>query len=359
MALVPHSLRAFCAVLSLGAAAIIALGPGALAAAGDDGPSRSPRPDRPIRSVLRPTEIPELVPFRAPVPSAKEAIILVSGINSFPQDATFDPLIAKLFGDPRYDVYRFGADPAYPYDALGDLDANARNLRDEVRALGITHPGVHIVAHSMGGAVADRAFTAGLSANDGVATYIALASPHNGSPTLAAAAVVLDASGDRALETRALFSPKLDPGSDAARGLARTRPGPPPPGVVRLDVRMSTDWTVTARDSRDPGVESRVLVPSDLRDYVDGHGGVTHDPEALRLVTSTIEKRAIPADTRGRAVKVAADVQSGAAGTLALLIALAGLVVAGCIYVGLYCVPGVRWITRPLAIEQLRAVRRK
>ena len=129
-----------------------------------------------------------------------EVIILVSGINSFPQDPTFDPLIAKLFGDPRYDVYRFGADPAYPYDALGDLDVNARNLRDEVRALGITHPGVHIVAHSMGGAVADRAFAAGLSANDGVATYVALASPHNGSSTLAAAALVLDASGDRALE---------------------------------------------------------------------------------------------------------------------------------------------------------------
>ena len=122
---------------------------------------------------------------------------------------------------------------------------------------------------------------------------------------------------------------------------------------------MSTDWTVTARDSRDPGVESRVLVPSDLRDYVDGHGGATRDPEALRLVTSTIEKRAIPADTRGRALKVAADVQSGAAGRLALLIALAALVVAGCIYVGLYCVPGIRWITRPLAIRQLGAVRRK
>lgn len=350
-----RSLRAWCAVSTF---AIAALGPGALVAAGDDGPRPTLHADRPTRTVLRPTEVPELAPIRTPVLSAKEAIVLVSGINSFPQDPTFDPLIAKLFGDPRYDIYRFGADPRYPYDALGDLDVNARHLRDEVRAIAATHPAVHIVAHSMGGAVADRAFSAGLSANDGVATYVALASPHNGSPTLAVSTAMLDALGDHGLEVRAVFSPKLDPGSDAARGLAHSRPVPPPPGVVRVDLRLSTDWTVTARDSRDPGVESRDLVPSDLRGYIDGHGGVIRDPEALRLVTSTIEHRAVPADPRGRDVKAAADRQSGAAGTLALLIAVLALAVAGCIRIA-SCFPGVRLVTRPLAEMQLRAVRRK
>ena len=328
-------------------------------AAGDDGPSRTARPDRPTRTVLRPTEVPELAPFAVAKPSAKEAIVLVSGINSYAQDPTFDALIATLWGDPRYEIYRFGADPVHPYDALGDLDVNARSLRDEVRAIGATHPAVHIVAHSMGGAVADRAFSSGLSARDGVATYVALASPHNGSTALAASAGLLSVAGDNGLEVRAAFSPKLDPGSDAARGLAHTRPVPPPAGVTRLDLRMSTDWTVTARDATDPGVESRTLVPSDLHGYVDGHGDVTRDPQALRLITSTIEKRAVPADARSQAVKSVADRQSGAAGALALLVALLGLLAGACICVGLLVVPALRVLTRPLAQAQLNAARRK
>ena len=351
-----RSLRALCAVSVF---AVAVLGPGALLAAGDDGPPRTPRADRPTRTVLRPLEAPELAPLRLPVPSAKEAIILVSGINSFPQDPTFDALIAKLWDDPRYQIYRFGADPTFPYDALGDLDANARSLRDEIRTIGETHPAVHVIAHSMGGAVADRAFATGLSARDGVATYIALAAPHNGSATLAASGSVLALAGDRSLEVRAAFSPKLDPGSDAAKGLARTRPLPPPAGVTRLDLRMSTDWTVTAHDAKDPGVESRVLIPSDLRDVADGHGGITRDPEALRLITSTIEARAVPADTRGVEMRSAADRQSGIAGALAAGVALAALLIGAAICVTLYCAPYLRVFTRPLALEQLRAVRRK
>ena len=339
--------------------AVAVLGPGALLAAGDDGPPRPPRADRPTRTVLRPLEVPELAPLRLPVSSDKEAIILVSGINSFPQDPTFDAVIAKLWDDPRYEIYRFGADPTFPYDALGDLDVNARSLRDEVRTIGATHPAVHVIAHSMGGAVADRAFAAGLSARDGVATYIALAAPHNGSATLAASESVLALAGDRSLEVRAAFSSKLDPGSDAAKGLARTRPLPPPAGVTRLDLRMSTDWTVTAQDAKDPGVQSRILIPSDLRDVADGHGGITRDPEALRLITSTIEARAVPVDTRGVEVQSAADRQSDIAGVVALGVALAAFLLGVGICASLYCKPYLRLITRPLAIEQLRAVRRK
>lgn len=356
MALVLRSLRAGCAVSAF---LIAVLGPGALAAAGDDGPPRTARPDRPTRTILRPTEVPELAPVRIPVRSAKEAIVLVSGINSFPQDPTFDPLIGRLFGDPRYEIYRLGGDPAYPFDALGDLDANARSLTDEVRALGATHPAVHIVAHSMGGAVADRAFSSGLSAADGVATYIALAVPHSGSATLAAGSALLDSFGDSALEVRAAFSPKLDPGSAAARGLARARPVPPPAGVVRLDLRTATDWTVTAGDARDPGVESRVLLPSDLRGYLDGHGAVTRDPEALRLITSTIEKRASPADTRGWQVELAAELASGQASRFALLLFCFGALVACGMHAALRSAPLLRLVTRPLAVMQLRRVRLK
>ncbi len=345
-------------MLSFGICLAAVLGPGAIVAAGDDGPSRPPRADRPTRTVLRPTEVPELAPVRVPVPSAKEAIILVSGLNSAAPDGTFDPLIATLFGDPRYEIYRFGADPEHPFDAYGDIDVNAVHLRDEIRAIGATHPAVHIVAHSMGGVVADRAFSAGLSASDGVATYIALASPHSGSSALATTSSFLDAIGDDSLPVRAMFSPKIDPGSPVARGLAKARPVPPPLGVTRLDLRAPTDFTVTASDATDPGVTSRTLWPSDLQGYIDGHGAVTRDPEALRLIRSTIETRAVPAEHRDALSGLRTDVADFASEHVALLLLLVGLG-AGCCLVGaLRTNPLLRLITRQPAAIQLRAVRR-
>lgn len=351
-----HALRAWCAVTAI---ALSVVGPGALVAAADDGPPRSSPTDRPTRTILRPAEVPELARAFTPRQSQKEAILLVSGINSYPQDPTYDRLIAELYDDPRYELFRFGADPAHPYDTLGRIDDNARSLADEVRALGATHPAVHIVAHSMGGAVADRAFADGLSSRDGVATYVALASPHNGSPTLAAANGLFDVVGDYALEPRALFSSKLDPGSPAARDLSRTRPVASPSGVTRLDIRMATDWTVTARDARDPGVTSRTLVPSDAAGYFDGHGSVTRDPQAISLVTATIAGRAIPRDARGESVARTADLLSGDADALSLLVLLGALAVALAMCACLRLCPALRLITRPLAVAALQAARRK
>src|SRR5438477_12897426 len=222
-----RAVRAWCVVTAL---ALSVVGPGSLVAAGDDGPSGSAPTARPTRTVLRPTEISEPAPQK---PSAKEVILIVSGVNSSAQDPTFDALQAKLFGDPRYEVHRFGADPAYPYDTLGSLNEAAGSLTNEIRDLSLTHPAVHIVAHSMGGDVVDRAFANGLSAKDGVATYIALSSPHSGSASLAATEPVLAGAGDSSLEVRALFASKLDVGSAAARDLAHAKPGRRPAGVTR------------------------------------------------------------------------------------------------------------------------------
>ena len=348
-----RAIRAWCVVTAL---ALSVVGPGALVAAGDDGPSRAAPAGRPTRTILRPTEISEPAPQK---PSAKEVILVVGGVNSSAQDPTFDALVAKLFADPRYEVHRFGADPAYPYDTLGSLDASAGDLTNEVRDLGRTHPAVHIVAHSMGGDVVDRAFANGLSATDGVATYIALASPHSGSASLAATEPVLARAGDESLEVRALFSGKLDVGSDAARDLAHAKPVPPPAGVVRLDLRMSTDWTVTSVDARDPGVESRTLVPTDLGAYVDGHGAITHDPRALELVMTTITTRAIPADTRSEELKEVADAQSAGALGVSLAICGLGLLLVCGVVVVLHGCAALRLVTRPLAEARLRDVRRK
>jgi pimeloyl-ACP methyl ester carboxylesterase len=350
-----RAVRVWCVILAL---ALPVAGPGALVAAGDDGPSRPGPTDHPtrIRTILRPTEISEPAPRKQ---SAKEVIIVVGGVNSSAQDPTFDALQAMLFDDPGYEVHRFGADPAYPYDTLGSLDVAAGDLTNEIRDLGLTHPAVHIVAHSMGGAVVDRAFANGLSAKDGVATYTALSSPHSGSASLAAIEPVLERAGDTALELRALFSAKLDVGSAAAHDLAHAKPVPPPAGVTRFDLRIATDWAVTSRDAADPGVESRTLVPADIGAYLDGHGAITRDSRALDLVMTTIATRAIPADTRSEESKRAADLESLGALGVSVALCVVGLAVACAVAFALRRTPPIRWITRPLAVGRLREIRRK
>ena len=345
--------RIWCVVTAL---ALSVVGPGALIAAGDDGPSGPEPTGRPTRTILRPTEIAQPAP---PKPSAKEIIIVVSGVNSSAQDPTFDALQAKLFDDPRYEVHRFGADPAYPYDTLGSLDLAAEHLTNEIRDLSLTHPAVHIVAHSMGGDVVDRAFAQGLSAKDGVATYVALSSPHNGSASLAAVESVLELVGDTALELRALFSAKLDVGSAAARDLAHATPVPPPVGVTRADLRIATDLAVTSRDAKDPGVESRTLAPADLGGYLDGHGAITSDPRVLDLVMTTIATRAVPPDTRTVEAKQSAELQSLGALGLSIALCVVGLGAACAFAFALQRTPAIRWITRPLAEARLREIRRK
>ena len=97
-----RAIRVWCVVTVLGLAVV---GPGALVAAVDDGPGGPSRPSgpsdpsgpgptgRPTRTVLRPTELAQPAPRK---PSAKEVIIVVSGVNSSAQDPTFDALRARI-----------------------------------------------------------------------------------------------------------------------------------------------------------------------------------------------------------------------------------------------------------------------
>jgi hypothetical protein len=348
-----RAVRVWCVVTAL---AFSVVGPGALVAAGDDGPSGPAPTGHPTRTILRPTEISQPEP---PKPSAKQVIIVVSGVNSSAQDPTFDALQAELFDDPGYEVHRFGADPAYPYDTLGSLDQAADGLTREIRDLSLTHPAVHIVAHSMGGDVVDRALANGLSAKDGVVTYVALSSPHSGSASLAAAEPVLAAAGDTALELRALLSAKLDVGSAAAHDLAHAQPAPRVPGITRLDLRIAPDLAVTSRDAADPGVESRTLVPSDLGGFLDGHGAITRDRRAIDLIMTTIATRTVPPDTRSGPEKALADLESLGALGLSAALCLAGIAAACALSLTLQQLRPLRWITRPLAVARLRDIRRK
>ena len=58
--------------------ALSIVGPGALVAAGDDGPPRAARPDRPTRTILRPTEIPDLDPLVVARSSDRSVCLLVA-----------------------------------------------------------------------------------------------------------------------------------------------------------------------------------------------------------------------------------------------------------------------------------------
>ena len=66
-----RAVSAWCVVTAL---ALWVVGPGALVAAGDDGPPRSFPTGRPTRTILRPTEIVDPAPAK---PSEKTLVILV------------------------------------------------------------------------------------------------------------------------------------------------------------------------------------------------------------------------------------------------------------------------------------------
>jgi len=233
----------------------------------------------------------------------KELIILVGGLGSGDDGHVFDAFRARVAGEGGYDVIRFGQD-AGVYDTQGAVDANAEQLRDTVRSVAGGYGGVHIVTHSMGGVVADRAFALGLSASDGVTTYIAWAAPHDGAHAAEALQNTLTASGPARDETRAFTAHYRDPDSPAVRDLARARASAPPPGVVRLDLRLATDGLVSTADARDPGVASRILLPATIGE-LEGHGGILQSQQAFDLTIATIRTKAVPPDQRGIALRAA------------------------------------------------------
>src|SRR5260221_1270004 len=172
--------------------AACAIGLAGIASADDGTGSRPPctPPQRgPSCTILRPLAPPQ----RIPPPGAPECIVAVGGLGSLNDDYmpdpktnktadTFESLLAAFRNDPRYQIHRFGSsdeDPGFRYDTSGSIDAGGLALRDFVRSLSGRCALIHIVAHSMGGAVADRAFSLGLSAADGVATYLPISAPHN------------------------------------------------------------------------------------------------------------------------------------------------------------------------------------
>lgn len=263
-------------------------------------------------SGLRPSEIETLAvptPSIAPlstdplglpraVSNRKELVLFVGGYGSENDDGAFATLAAR-FPHDRYDVRRLGDDPRYPYDTYGPLDASADSLTDEIRAAAPRYTAINIVSHSMGGAVVDRAFDDGLSAKDGVRTYIAIAGPHSGADFARVPTAVLPLIAPvRDIVRAGATLVARDPESPAARDLATARPITPPQGVVRLDLSLSTDGFVNRYDAIDPGVDQRVFLPASPGELLDGHGGSLTNNEIGEVIVETIREHRLPPDRR-------------------------------------------------------------
>jgi len=310
----------------------------ALVASADEGPPLPPvdagPPLRPPITVLRTTvtapaaPTPSVVAPGAVAPPKRELIVLVGGLGTDkkPGDNPFKELQSRIPSD-TYEVKRFGTDFGV-YGTYDPIDENAIHLRDGIRSLSAGYDSVHIVTHSLGGNVADRAFELGLSSSDGVTTYVAWSAPHDGAHAAGIAREALTLSGPARADTRAVtvWADLHDPESAAVRDLARIRAVAPPPGVVRLDLRLATDELVSARDARDPGVDSRVLLPISLRDW-EGHGGILENDQALDLTLATIKQKAVPVDDRGVLLRAATQVVSD--GTSGLVTGLADIAFDG------------------------------
>lgn len=312
-------MRALIGAMLVAWAALPAL---ALVASADEGPPLLPMdagpPLRPPLTALRaavtapPAPTPSVVAPGAVISPKRELIVLVGGLGTDKQpqgENPFKELQARVPSD-TYDVLRFGTDFGV-YDTYDSIDENAVHLRDSIRSVSGGYDSVHIVTHSLGGIVADRAFALGLSASDGVTTYVAWSAPHDGAHAARVAQAALTLSGPARADTREMtVSMNIhDPETAAVRDLARIRAVPPPAGVVRLDLRLATDELVSSSDARDPGVDSRVLLPVWPREW-EGHGGILHNDQALDLTLATIKQKALPTDDRGIVLRTASQVIS-------------------------------------------------
>ena len=291
-----------------------------LVVSADEGSPAPPGPVnpriRPPSGVLRHVDAPTASPVLGVAHRGRELVVLVGGYQSCacPDDGTFDRLRDRLSALPDVDVVRFGADPHFPYDTFGAIEPSAVNLRDQIRSVADQYTAVHIVTHSMGGVVADHAFSDGLSRADGVVTYVSWSGPHDGSDAARGLGIarLVTGTGDGAFREGLLWL-KMEPDSPAVQDLARVRSVAPPDGVVRLDLREASDVLVTERDARDPGVPSRIILGA-----VEGHGGILSDPQALDLTVRTIETRRVPPDDRSLALRAAANETSERVGDLVL-----------------------------------------
>lgn len=351
-----HGMRLTLIPLGLGCA-LVALG---ATIAADDGSTNActTGEGKPSCTILRPSPPPP----RGPLPYEPECIVAVGGLGSDNDDGTFTELLRPFEGDPSYAVHRFGAkkeDPArYPYDTYGSIDGNARSLLRFVRGLRESCSGIHIVAHSMGGDVADRAFSLGLSAADGITSYLPISTPHNGAiiARILVDADDIDDAGNEALRViaqklRALGIPAHDITTSAVRDLAEVpRPPRPPRDVAELRQALANDEIALLPDRWSRTHEARDRLPAAELMEQEGHGGSLRNERIRATVGAAIRTGVIPPDDRDTWEKILAFVMSVAFLIVMVILAhkLSEVLIAG-ILLAKPVVAGLRLVLPQLA----------
>jgi PGAP1-like protein len=277
---------------------------------------------RPACTVLRP--IAASAPGAAPL-GAPDCVVQIGGLGST-ADST-----ARDFEGLAVDGAQVSV---LDYDALGRIAAAAEALRDHVARIRDGCAAIHLVAHSMGGVVTDRAFSKGLSGADRVATYIPLSSPHNGA-SLARHLCGVEAVDPDYSELLRQVSALLDlpdPTAAAICDLARVQPPRPPRGVASARLRLVTDPLVLRSDHAAPYFDVRELLPFEGAE-VEGHGGILESTQAREIVRRSMEERAIIGDERGADHRLAAEAASYAAESAASVAhdAVGGIVWSGAV----------------------------
>lgn len=263
----------------------------ALPASADDGCGGS---GRPTCTILRPPAA--QARERSSGGWGQECIVVVGGLGS-PTDGSdadfFDAVLGDLAHEPRFRMIRFGVDDG-TYRTTGDLSRNGEELRSAIGRASDECEAVHVLAHSLGGVVADRALS---KAARGVATYVALASPHNGANIARTIRPALEADELLAAAARlaARASGAHDPMSEAIRDLARTRAPRPVRAEAAIRLRLVTDAVVLRRDSIDRRVDVREYMPAG---EIEGHAAIVRHPLAQDVVRGTIAARRAPEEVR-------------------------------------------------------------
>lgn len=264
---------------------------------------------KPPCTILRP---PQLGPPSDTHALAPECIVAVGGFGSTSGDRAFDALLGWTGDESLYQVFHFGhRDDRFEYDTTGPIDVSGEDLRSFVASLAPDCRAIHIVAHSMGGAVADRAFSKGLSAQDRVATYLALSSPHNGATLAQALRRPIERDPLLAIEisvlARTLGQP--DPTTQAARDLADLVVSRPRREirVPSARLRVATDGMVLRRDNIDRRADVREYFATDA---LEGHGGILHNDQVRRVLQTTVASHEIAVDNRSQLERGVADAVS-------------------------------------------------
>lgn len=294
----------------------------ATTASADGGRVCSLAPGRPACTILRPSRQPDPVAMR-PAIGSSECIVLVGGLGSPTDhdDRFFAPVLGELDADARFRQYRFGVDGAGSFDTSGAISRNGEQLRSLIHRLSSECPAIHVLSHSMGGAVADRAFSMGDLANDGVVSYVALAAPHNGATGARAVRPAVEAdtlfAAGLSATTRAVAI--HDPTTDAVRDLSRLRAPRPVRDIEAVRLRLVTDEFVLRRDNADRRVDVRDYLPTSTW-QLEGHGQVVHNETVQQVVRTTIATHRVPAEERS-----SAELREAGLASIAIDQALAGL----------------------------------